>query len=98
MLLKKGTGARAWQAGTAPVPLSEKADTILTHDLEGTDLRTKAYAIRMEELQKARQNPALNDIRDLMHQAEPTRPDQSRCSSQPLLPGLSVTCSPTCVD
>lgn len=64
---------------------------MLTRDIEEADLRTNANTKRMEELQEARQSPALNDIRDLMHQAEPTLPSQTWCSSQPSLPGLSVT-------
>jgi len=68
---------------------------MLTHDIEEAGWRMEDK-LRMEELQEARESPALNDIRDLMHHAEPTLPSQSRCSSQPSLPGLSVTCSSTC--
>lgn len=53
---------------------------MLTRDIEEADLRTNANTKRMEELQEARQSPALNDIRDLMHQAEPTLPSQTWCS------------------
>ena len=63
---------------------------MLTHDIEEARWRMEDK-IRMEELQEARESPALNDICDLMHHAEPTLPSQTRCSSQPSLPGLSVT-------
>lgn len=100
LFLRKRKVARAWQAGTAPAPPcpTEKADTMLTHDLEEADLMANANIIRMGELQEARRSPALNDIRDLMHQAEPTLPRQSRCSSQPSPPGFSVTYSSTRAD
>lgn len=76
LLLKKGMGASSWQAGTSPCPLlpAEKAETILPHDLEETDLGTKASTLRMEELQKVREGPALNDICDLRSQTGSTLP------------------------
>lgn len=57
---------------------AEETDTILTRDLEGTDLRTKANTRRIEELQNAREGPALSDIHDLMQEAEPTLPQPAK--------------------